>query len=163
MADQPKNFTGPRELVWEFALCWSFGVGRANLAAGLLSLLLVGCSQKSGSEGSGSGFPGANEGVRDFSALLQSLQTEGTAPPTKAAQYRQFDVVYPAAGIMIPNRTLVYFKGGKINPDSDSRVLVAMQADADKTGGWVLLENGEVQDLTASEIQALKPAGEPIK
>jgi hypothetical protein len=38
-----------------------------------------------------------------------------------------------------------------------------MQADADKTGGWVLLENGEVQDLSASEIQALKPAGEPIK
>jgi|LakMenE01Jun11ns_1017448.scaffolds.fasta_scaffold9941488_1 hypothetical protein len=144
-------------------MCLNRLVRKANLAAGLLSLLIVGCSQNSTSEGSGSGMPGAREGLRDFSALLQSLKTEGTAPPTKAAQYRQFDVVHPAAGIMIPNRTLVYFKGGKINPDSDSQMLVAMQADADKTGGWVLLENGEVQDLSASEIQALKPAGEPIK
>lgn len=101
--------------------------------------------------------------MQDVSALLQSLQAQGTAPPTKAAHYRQFDVIHPAAGIMIPNRTLIYFKGGRIDPESKSQLLVAMQADADKTGGWVLLESGEVKDLQASEIQNLKQAGEAIQ
>lgn len=138
-------------------------VWKLFLAVGLLSSIFVGCSGRSGSDGSGSGLPGAREGLRDVSTLLQSLQAQGTAPPTKAALYRQFDVIHPAAGIMIPNRTLIYFKGGRIHPESKSQVLVAMQADADKTGGWVLLESGEVKDLQASEIQTLKQAGEAIQ
>lgn len=121
-----------------------------------------GCSSDRGSSSAGSGLPAAREGLQDLATLLQSLETEGTKPPMRAAEFRQYDVVFPAAGIMIPNGTLVYFQGGKIDPDSTDQFLIAMQADADETGGWVLLNSGELQELTAVEVQALKPAGKPV-
>lgn len=123
----------------------------------------IGCSGRSGASNPGSGLPAAYEGLQDLSALLQALEMEGKAIPSSADQFRQYDVVHPAAGIMIPNGTLVYFQGGRIDPKMTEPTLVAMQADADKAGGWVLLGTGELKELTPEEVQSLTPAGNRAK
>jgi hypothetical protein len=60
---------------------------------------------------------------------------------------------------MVQNGAIVYLAGAKINEADTEPKLVAMQADADKTGGWVLLSNGKVEEMTAEQVAALPPGG----
>jgi hypothetical protein len=57
------------------------------------------------------------------------------------------------------NGTIVYLFGATIDESLTPPKLVAMQSGADKSGGWVLLSNGEVKDLPAAEVAALPPGG----
>ncbi len=129
-----------------------------------VSLGLAGCSG-SGSSGSSStkGTPEARDGLMDLQNLLVEIKSSGGKLPTKAAEFAQHDVAHPAAGSLVVNGTIVYLFGATIDESLTPPKLVAMQSDADKSGGWVLLSNGEVKDLPAAEVAALPPGGKLAK
>ncbi len=118
-----------------------------------------GCSSESATDGGTAGTPEARDGLLDLANLLNTVQEEGRPLPKKAADFAQHDVAFPAAGALIQNGTIVYFPGASIDASAATTAIVAMQADADKSGGWVLLSTGEVKDLGAQEIAALPRAG----
>lgn len=133
--------------------------------AGRMCLLLMalsvvsGCSSEPSPSGSSAGTPQAHDGLEDLARLLKSVKARGGAPPRTPADFAKYDVEFPAAGTLIQNGTITYLPGGTIDESVNPAQLVAMQADADKTGGWVLLSTGEVQDLSAAEVAALpKPS-----
>lgn len=99
----------------------------------------------------------------DLHNLLVEIKAAGSKLPTKPSDFTQHDIVHPAAGALAANGTIIYLYGATIDASITPPKLVAMQAAADKSGGWVLLSNGEVKDLPASEVAALPPGGKLSK
>lgn len=121
-------------------------------------LLVAGCfsTTKVDPLASTSGTPAARDGLLDLCDLLKEVK--GGKVPMTNNDLAQHDAMHPAAFALTTNGTIVYLFGASVNPAEKELKLVGMQKDADKTGGWVLLSNGEVKDLPASEVAAL-PAG----
>jgi len=128
----------------------------------LLFVSFAGCSGSS-EPVSTTGMPEALDGLKDLAELLKILESEGRSFPKKKSEFVQHDVMHPAAGTLIPNGTVVYFLGGKIDSNDANPKIVAMQAGADKGGGWVLLSNGELKDLPADQVAALGTSGKPVQ
>jgi len=133
---------------------------RLQMASRLFVLLIVltlalGCSSETATKSPTAGTPQAHDGLEDLARLLKTLQTQGGTPPRTPAEFAQHDVAFPAAGTLVQNGTITYLPGGTIDEAVTPPQLVALQAGADTTGGWVLLSTGEVQDLPAGEIAAL--------
>lgn len=106
------------------------------------------------------GMPGAKEALEDLGELLHKLNTSGQPLPTEASAFQAFDVEHPAAGTMISNGMIVYLIGAVVDKaDTTGNKLVAYQSDAEANGGWVLLSNGEVKSLSASDIKGLTLGG----
>lgn len=130
-------------------------------SAGRFLLLLMalsgcwGCSSQPAATSTSAGTPQAREGLEDLARLLSTINAQGGALPRTAADFAQHDVAFPAAGVLVQNGTITYLPRATLDPAATPPYLVAMQADADTTGGWVLLSNGEVQDLPAAEVAAL--------
>lgn len=134
----------------------------AYLMSSLMCFCLNGCTGNSATV-STTGMPEALDGLKDLAHLLEILQAERGSLPTKKSDFEKFDVMHPAAGTLIPNGTIVYFLGGKVNQKGGEPTIVAMQANADKTGGWVLLSSGEVHDLPADQVASMKTSGKPLQ
>lgn len=133
---------------------------RLSIALLLLTVGFIGCSGSgASSKTSTSGSPEAKDGLMDLQNLLVEIKAAGGKLPTKAADLTQHDVAHPAAGALVVNGTIVYLFGATIDESITPPKLVAMQSGADKSGGWVLLSNGEVKDLPAAEVAALPPGG----
>lgn len=126
----------------------------------LFTFGFIGCSGSgANSKTSTSGSPEAKDGLMDLQNLLIEIKAAGGKLPTKASDLTQHDVAHPAAGALVVNGTIVYLFGATIDESLTPPKLVAMQSGADKSGGWVLLSNGEVKDLPAAEVAALPPGG----
>jgi hypothetical protein len=129
--------------------------------ASRLALLLItvslasGCSSDPAASSSTAGTPQAHDGLGDLARLLKSVKAQGGTPPRTPADFAKHDVACPAAGTLIQNGTITYLPGDVIDEAIAPPQLIALQADAETTGGWVLLSTGEVQDLPAAEIAAL--------
>lgn len=122
----------------------------------LIALALAsGCSSEPAASSSSAGTPQARDGLEDLARLLKTIKSQGGSLPRTPADFAQHDVAFPAAGTLTQNGTITYLPGGTIDETVTPSQLVALQADAETTGGWVLLSTGEVQDLPAAEIAAL--------
>ena len=109
------------------------------------------------------GSPAAKDGLMDLSLLLTEIKAAKGKMPSSANDFAQHDIAHPAAGVTAVNGTIVYLVGATVDAKDTSGKLVAMQKDADKSGGWVLLSNGEVKDLSAAEVTALPLGGKMPK
>jgi hypothetical protein len=122
---------------------------------------LVGCTPASTTttDSTPAGTPPARDGLIDLAQLLKSIKDQGGRLPATPAEFAAYDVAFPAAGALVQNGTIVHLRGATLDEADDELKLVAMQAGADQTGGWVLLSNGEVSELTAEQVTALPRAG----
>jgi hypothetical protein len=125
-----------------------------------LGVLLPGCGGKSIPENvpESAGLPYAKDALVDLSELLKRLGEGNQQPPADAAAFANYDVEHPAIATLISNGMVVYNYGATINGSDAGSKWVAMQSGAKESGGWVLLSNGTVKDLKASEIVSLSPA-----
>ena len=99
----------------------------------------------------------------DLAELLKEIKTNGGKVPAANSDFAPHDAMHPAAGALSINGTIIYLFGATVDTNETALKLVAMQKDADKSGGWVLLSNGEVKDLPAAEVAALPLGGKMPK
>ena len=104
------------------------------------------------------GIPECKDALLDLKELLKRLAEGKIKPPASAEQFATYDVEHPAIATLIANRMVLYSFGSTIDGTSSGNKWVAMQTTARESGGWVLLSNGDIKEMPASDVAKLQPA-----
>jgi len=124
---------------------------------GASSLGLTGCSKPAGTQSSAPQGPTINDGLTDLRDMLKEAAESNTAPPTSQEEMVAFDAVHPVAGAFIQSEQIVYVWGSALKPSGGSaQKVVGYEPTCTTTGGQVLLENGEIKQVSAAEFQQLQ-------
>lgn len=122
------------------------GLWRAAAAVGLAAV--VGCG--------GGGTPTAQtvtgkDMMEDVRRMLTFAVEQKLKVPTKAAELDAVEPVAPLAGPALRDGTVVYAWGTSLSGGSG---VVAYEKKAEAEGGWVLLQDGTIKQMTADEFKA---------
>lgn len=96
------------------------------------------------------------DALAEVGQMLKSLADEGRKPPAKAAELEPVEPMLPTAGPLLREGTLVYFWGAAFAAGTDQ--VVAHEKKVPSEGGWVLLQNGTVKEMTADQFKAAPKA-----
>jgi hypothetical protein len=120
------------------------------VAAGLG--LAAGC----GSSPSGTAMDEGKAALEDLGEMLKSLAAENRKPPAKLAELEAVEPMIPIAGPAVRNGDVVYL-WGTAYAEGGAQV-AAYEKKVPAEGGLVLLQDGTVKSMTASEFQAAPKA-----
>jgi len=120
-------------------------------------VVAAGLAMTSGCGGSPPGAP-IGEGkaaLEDLGQMLKDLASENRKPPAKLAELEAVEPMIPVAGPAVRSGEVVYLWG---TPYAAGGTQVAAHEKKVPTeGGFVLLQDGTVKEMTASEFQAAAP------
>jgi hypothetical protein len=118
----------------------------------------VGCRGQS-NRAAQTGGPKPNDGLADLRELLKEAAASKSPLPKNVADLEPHEGPHPAATAFLQNGSIVYLWGSGIrsDPGADSTV-IAYEAQAASQGGWVLLQDGSIKQMTADEFKAAKKA-----
>jgi hypothetical protein len=119
---------------------------------GFSLLGFVGCSGTKSVQGD----EALRQALQDFAQFLEALPSDGVKPPKKMAEFLPREPMAPIAAEYLQNGKLVYFWGAGLSPDGQK--IIAYEKAAETSGGWVLLENGTVQQMTSEAFSAAPKA-----
>jgi len=152
-----------------FSILTLFLIGLPNMpqpAALLLRCLLVcfplcasGCFGGSGAVDpvaqvdEDDGLADARSGLLEMADMFKHFNDQSITPPKTAAEFARHDVLFPVAGVLLPAGKIVY-AGGTLD-QSDPPKLLGYAKDAETAGGWILLSDGTVNEVTAAEFAAV--------
>ena len=133
---------------------------------GLALVVLAGLV--SGSSGCGSGTtkkdpsqlgPAPNDGLADLQRLLEAVKAGQQKAPTSAAEMAAIEPLFPVAGAFVQNGSIEYVWGAKLanGPDAAKR-LVGFETKSPKEGGFVLLQDGTLKQVSAAEFAGFTKA-----
>ena len=116
--------------------------------------LAVGCS--SSHDTAGALAVEGKAALQEVADMLRIVADEGKKPPAKVADLDAVDAYLPTAGGKIRNGELVYVWGAGRAPGGT--LVIAYEKKAETEGGWVLLQDGTVKQMSAGEFQAAAKA-----
>jgi hypothetical protein len=119
-----------------------------RLLAGLV-LFAAGCGSAEPPKGSGT--PTGKEGLDDLAVLLKEFGEQRKKTPAKLADIDPVEPLHQAAHVGLTRGDIVYVWG---TPLSGGSAVIAHEKQADTAGGWVLLQDGTVKQMTADEFKA---------
>jgi len=125
------------------------------LALSLALVVSTGCGGKGGSANPDETPP--QGALEELGSVIQSMAQQKKSPPTKAADLRMYEPIAPTAVAGVTSGKYVYLWGAGYKPGGTG--IVAYEASADSKGGWVLLEDGSVKKMSASEFASAPKAG----
>jgi hypothetical protein len=94
--------------------------------------------------------------LQEVADMLRTVANEGKKPPAKMSDLEPVDPYLPTAGAKIRNGELVYVWGAGLA--SGGTQVIAYEKKAETEGGWVLLQDGTVKKMSASEFQSAAKA-----
>ena len=94
--------------------------------------------------------------LEELGETLKALAAEGRKPPTKLAELGPVEPMIPLAGPMIRSGDVVYLWGAGYA--AGGMQVVAFEKKVEVEGGSVLLQDGTVKTMTASEFQSAAKA-----
>lgn len=125
--------------------------------APLAVAVAVGCGGSDQGGGSGETGPSTKDSLSDLANLLKEAQTLGKKPPTRPAEMAEYEASAPAATAALARGEIAYAWGSGL---TGGTAVVAHDAGAESAGGWVLLQDGTVKQMSADEFRsAAKAAG----
>jgi hypothetical protein len=114
--------------------------------------LAVGCSEnRTTTQGSS-----RKDHLDEIGQMLKDVAQEGKKPPSKLAELESVEPMLPLAGPLIRNGELVYVWGATYAPGSQK--VAAFEKKAATEGGWVLMQDGTVREMSADEFRAAPKA-----
>ena len=119
-----------------------------RLLAGLV-LFAAGCGSPEPVKGTGT--PSGKEGLTDLGVLLKEFGEAKKRPPAKAADIEPVEPLHQAAYVGLVRGDIVYVWGAPLSGGAD---VIAYEKQAETAGGWVLLQDGTVKELTADQFRA---------
>lgn len=118
----------------------------------------TGCGSKPESGSQTASYPPALPEVGD---LLRAAGASGRAP-TKVADLTKFESAYPTAFQAVQSGEVVVVWGAKMPDEGDAATapdhVLAYEKNVPTEGGWVLLLNGNIKQMTAEEFKAAPKA-----
>jgi hypothetical protein len=121
------------------------------LALALGAGILAGCGDsKNATVGSD-----AKDPLKDLGEMLKSLSEEKRKPPSKLSELESVEPLIPLAGPKIRSGEIVYVWGTEYAAGGNK--IAAYEKKAATEGGWILLQNGTVKQVTVDEFNAAKP------
>lgn len=116
--------------------------------AGLV-LFAAGCG--GGDAPKGNGTPTGKEGVTDLGVLLKEFADQKKKMPARAADVEPVEPLHQAAYVGLVRGEVIYAWGVGL---TGGGAVVAHEKQAETAGGWVLLQDGTVKEMTADEFKA---------
>jgi hypothetical protein len=113
---------------------------------------LAGCSDTSKTQTGNS----KKDHLADVGEMLKSLAEERKKPPSKLAELESVEPMMPLGGPAIRGGEVVYLWGAEYA--SGSNKIAAYEKKVPTEGGWVLLQDGSVKEMTADEFRAAPKA-----
>jgi hypothetical protein len=117
------------------------------VVAGAGYLLATGCGDSKATE---SADAVRKRGLTEIGQMLKDLPADNRKPPTRLAELEAIEPMIPTGGPMIRSGDIVYLWGAG-HVAGGTRV-VAYEKSVPSDGGYVLLEDGTVQKMTAGEF-----------
>lgn len=94
--------------------------------------------------------------LEELGHMLKTLAEEGRKPPTKLAELEPVEPMIPVASPAIRNGDIVYIWG--VGYASGGANVVAYDKSVATEGGYVLLQDGTVKEMSANEFQSAPKA-----
>jgi hypothetical protein len=133
-------------------------VRRAASLAGLLLLclsmsLVCGCSKEDSAKKQEK--IGAHTGLDEIGQMWRSFTEEKKRPPKKLADLQPYAPVYGSGVMALERDKCVVVWGADFSKTPDaSKTILAYEKEAPEKGGYVLMQDGTVKEMTAQEFQA---------
>jgi len=128
------------------------------LAVAMALAVVAGCGSKSGPGGAGAAQAPV---LQEVANLLRAAAAEGRAP-SKVADLAKFSTAYPDAYQAVKSGDVVVVWGAKVAGEGETASaaasVIAYEKKAPTEGGWVLLANGEIKEMSADEFKAAPKA-----
>jgi hypothetical protein len=118
--------------------------------------LLVSTSGCGGGDAVNTGDPTAKGKLEEFKAMLETVAVDRQKPPSRMAEFGAVEPMLPVAGEAFRKGELVYVWGTTLSPGGTG--VVAYEKNAPTEGGWVLIQDGTVKQMTAEEFKAAPKA-----
>ena len=129
--------------------------------AGALALALglaAGCGSKSGPGAAGAAQVPV---LQEVANLLRAATADGRAP-AKVGDLAKYSNGYPTAYQAVQSGDVVVVWGAKMAGEGDSGSaaadVIAYEKKVPTEGGWVLLQNGKVKEMTAADFASAPKA-----
>jgi hypothetical protein len=119
------------------------------------TLTLIGCGGSDGPKTTPLDQVRMNE-LLELGDLLKTLAADNKKPPAKLADFAEVEPMIPGAGPAIRNGEVIYLWGSGYV--ANGTVVVAHEKNAPNSGGYVLLQNGTVKQMTADEFKTATKA-----
>ena len=104
--------------------------------------------------------PSNKDMLIDFGAMLKAYIKEHKKAPLKVADFDRYAPAFSGAEEGLRTKTVVYLWGQPINTDAKAAgTVLAYEKEAEASGGWVLMQDGNVRKMTADEFKAAPKAG----
>jgi hypothetical protein len=131
---------------------------RSTAAAGLLALLAAGCSSSAPKD---SAAPlTASDNLQEVAGLLRDYTVEHQRGPARLADLAKNQPLYPRGYEAVKTGAVVVVWGARmpLQGQGGGKGVIAYEKKAETEGGAVLLENGEVKNMTADEFKSAPKA-----
>jgi len=92
----------------------------------------------------------------EIGQMMKGVSEEGRKPPSKLSELESVEPMLPLAGPLLRSGELIYVWGAAYVPGSQK--VAAFEKKAEAEGGWVLLQDGTVKEVTADEFRATPKA-----
>jgi hypothetical protein len=115
--------------------------------------LMLGCSETVSTSPQ---LPTEEASLKDLAAMLKHIAEQKKKPPLKVADLDPYEPLFMSACKGITANKIVYVWGsGIIAGDTE---VIAYESAIDSAGGYVLLKDGTVKQMSASEFGSAKKA-----
>ena len=99
--------------------------------------------------------------LQEVADLLRAAGGEGRAP-TKPADLARYESIYSVGYQAVKSGEVVVVWGAKMAGEGEAATapanVIAYEKKAPTEGGWVLLQNGNVKEMTASQFNSAPKA-----
>lgn len=124
-----------------------------------LAVLVSGCGgggAPAAKDGTG-GTPTGKEGLQSLAELLKAFEAEKKPAPANISDVERVEPIYPGAYLALVQGNIEYVWGKSLLASGSGTVL-AHEKKAGQSGGYVLMQDGTVKEMSASDFGAAKKA-----
>jgi len=120
----------------------------------------VGCGEPSKRDPNVNYGPSNKDMLIDFGAMLKAYIKENKKAPLRVADFDRYAPAFTGAEEGLRTKTVVYQWGQPISTDTNAAsTVLAYEKDAEASGGWGLVQDGNVKKMSADEFKAAPKAG----
>lgn len=130
-------------------------VGVALAFALLLASTAGGC----GSAGKSISDSSGKDKLEEVSEMLKFVVEDNSKPPARLAELERVEPLLPLAASALRNGDIVYIWGAGLSKHATaSSTVIAYEKIVPGEGGWVLMADGQVKNISATEFAAAPKA-----
>jgi hypothetical protein len=104
--------------------------------------------------------PTGKDKLAEVADMLQTVQREKAKPPARREELERVEPLMPQAGPDLRSGDIVYFWGaGLATGGNASSTVLAHEKKVSTEGGWVLMQDGTIKQMSADEFRSAPKAG----